>query len=165
MLPVVPMGGEALTDTEDADEAMDGHDVELDDDESIVHEKARAKVERCRRVGYTIDMSINLGNASHFDVHDASPGYSVWTEEVPGRGANFFFVLPNVYGTKPDGRSTFSGMAVRLGHGVAISWNGRVIRHCTSVSNCTDACVHQQQTYSMHLSSKPRYQGILFWHI
>ncbi|KAI2497612.1 hypothetical protein MHU86_16861 [Fragilaria crotonensis] len=44
MLPVVPMGGEALTDTEDADEAMDGHDVELDDDESIVHEKARAKL-------------------------------------------------------------------------------------------------------------------------
>jgi hypothetical protein len=135
MLPVVPMGGEALTDTEDADEAMDGHDVELDDDESIVHEKARAKVERCRRVGYTIDMSINLGNASHFDVHDASPGYSVWTEEVPGRGANWFFVLPNVHGTKPDGRSTFRGMAVRLGHGVAISWDGRVIRHCTSVSH------------------------------
>jgi len=28
-------------------------------------------------------------------------------------------------------------MAVKLGHGVAISWDGRVIRHCTSVS-CPD---------------------------
>ena len=35
-------------------------------------------LERQRRVGYTIDMSINLGNSSHFDVHaDASQGFSV----------------------------------------------------------------------------------------
>jgi hypothetical protein len=87
-----------------------------------------------RRVGYTIDMSINLGNASHNDVHDASQGFSVWTEELRGVGYNWFVVMPNVYGRRPDG-STFSGIAIKLLYGVAISWDGRVLRHCTSLSH------------------------------
>ncbi len=80
-------------------------------------------------------MSVNLGNSSHFDVHDASQGFSVWTEDFPGCGANWFFVVPNVHGLKSDGVTKFRGLAVKLGHGVAISWDGRVIRHCTSVSH------------------------------
>jgi hypothetical protein len=32
-------------------------------------------------VGYTVDVSIDLGNTSHVDVHDGSQGYSVWREE------------------------------------------------------------------------------------
>jgi hypothetical protein len=43
-------------------------------------------LERWRRVGYTIDLSFNLGNSSHFDVNDASQGYSCWTEEMLGWG-------------------------------------------------------------------------------
>lgn len=85
------------------------------------------------RAGYTVDMSVNLGNSSHFDVHDASQGYSVWTEEIRGLGANWYFVMPNLHGMRPDGRP-FAGVAIRLSHGVAISWDGRVIRHCTSLS-------------------------------
>ena len=96
-----------------------------------------------RRAGYTIDMSVNLGNASHYDVHDASQGYSVWTEDVPGCGKNWYFILPNVYGRRPQVRradgcrvdgAEFRGLAIKLTHGVAISWDGRVIRHCTSLS-------------------------------
>ncbi|KAI2498525.1 hypothetical protein MHU86_15985 [Fragilaria crotonensis] len=88
-------------------------------------------------------MSVNLGNSSHFDVHDASQGYSVWTEEIPGCGANWYFVLPNVHGKRAPRRGAhgeqlegkpFAGLAIKLGHGVAISWDGRVIRHCTSIS-------------------------------
>jgi hypothetical protein len=86
-----------------------------------------------QRVGYTIDTSVDLGNASHFDIHDASQGFSVWTEEFPGRGTNWYFVMPNLHGRHQDGREFF-GVAVRLTHGVAISWDGRVIRHCTSLS-------------------------------
>ena len=86
-----------------------------------------------QRVGYTIDMSVDLGNASHFDVHDASQGYSVWTEELRGRGKNWFFIMPNLHGTRPDG-THFAGEAVKLTHDVAISWDGRIIRHCTSLS-------------------------------
>ncbi len=50
------------------------------------------------RVGYTIDVSVNLGNASHYDVHDASQGFSVWTEQIRGLGSNWFFVMPNLHG-------------------------------------------------------------------
>jgi hypothetical protein len=59
--------------------------------------------------------------------------YAVWTEENPSTGSNWFFVMPNVHGKRPDG-TPFSGFAVRLTHGVAISWDGRELRHCTSVS-------------------------------
>lgn len=84
-------------------------------------------------VARTIDMSVNLGNASHYDVNDCSQGFAVWTEEVPGKGSNWYFIMPNVYGTRADG-TPFRGLVVRLYHGVAISWDGRLVRHCTSVS-------------------------------
>jgi len=112
----------------------------VNNDYGNVRENLRERMEmleRRQRVGYTVDMSINLGNSSHFDVNDASQGFSLWTEEVPGCGENWYFVLPNVHGLRPDGRTKFRGMAVKLGHGVAISWDGRVIRHCSSVS-CPD---------------------------
>jgi hypothetical protein len=32
--------------------------------------------------GHTMDSSVNLANASHFDVNDASQGFSVWTEDL-----------------------------------------------------------------------------------
>jgi hypothetical protein len=85
-------------------------------------------------VGYTaVDMSVNLGNSLHYNVHNASQGYSVWTEEIRGLGANWYFVMPNLHGMRPDGRP-FAGIAIRLGYGFAISWDGRVIRHSTSLS-------------------------------
>jgi hypothetical protein len=34
---------------------------------------------------------------------------------------------------KPNGQP-FAGIAIKLRHGVAISWDGRIIRHCTSLS-------------------------------
>ena len=86
-----------------------------------------------RHVGCTVDSSVNLGNSTHRDAHDASPGYTLWLEETPGMGGNWFFVMPNLYGKRPDG-TTFCGIVIKLGHGVAISWDGRVIRHGTSLS-------------------------------
>ena len=32
--------------------------------------------------GGSIDMSVDLANASHFDINNASQGFSVWTEEM-----------------------------------------------------------------------------------
>ena len=60
-------------------------------------------------------------------------GFAVWTEEKPGKASNWYFILPNANGTRVDG-TRFSGLAVRLYHGVVISWDGRVLRRCTSVS-------------------------------
>jgi hypothetical protein len=88
-------------------------------------------LERRRRVGYTIDMSVDLGNSSHFDLNDSSQAFSVWLEEMVGNGENWYFVFPNVHGVRLEqGKQIeFQGMAVKLGHGAAISWNGRKIRH------------------------------------
>ena len=86
------------------------------------------------RVGYTIDTSVDLlGNSSHLDLNDASQGLSVFTEEKPGCALNWFFLLSNLHGKRLDGLE-YNGVAIKLYHGTAISWDGRVVRHCTSVS-------------------------------
>ncbi|KAI2491237.1 hypothetical protein MHU86_23343 [Fragilaria crotonensis] len=121
LLPIEPMNGE----TEVNPVGLPGVDRKMNGEKE-------KKVGR--RVGYTIDMSVDLANSSHLDVHDASQGFSVWSEEFPGRATNWFFVLPNLHGQRPD-RTTFRGVAVKLSHGIAISWDGRVVRHCTSVSH------------------------------
>ena len=89
-----------------------------------------------RRVGYTVDMSVNLGNSSHVDFNDVSQGYSLWGEEVPGRGTNWYLVMPNIHGRRPGANFAwvpFAGLAIMITNGVSISWDGRDIRHCTSV--------------------------------
>jgi hypothetical protein len=40
--------------------------------------------------------------------------------------------MPTLHGKRPDGRP-FAGFAVKHAHGVAISCDGQVIRHCTSL--------------------------------
>ncbi|KAI2496633.1 hypothetical protein MHU86_17892 [Fragilaria crotonensis] len=94
------------------------------------------------RISHTMDVSVDLSNSTHYDVNDASQGFSIWTEDEPGSTRNWFFILPNVYGKRPDGMggekgAMFHGVAIRLTHGVLISWDGRVIRHGTSVMERT----------------------------
>ncbi len=78
--------------------------------------------------GSVLVISKNLGNASHYDYADDSVSFSVWAEEQPGGSRNWFFVMPSLsyQGSK--------GVLVQLSHGVAISWDGTKIRHCTSVT-------------------------------
>jgi hypothetical protein len=85
-------------------------------------------------------MSINLGNASHYDVHDASQVFSIWTEELRGVGFNWFFVMPNVYGKRPYG-SIFLALqsSCRTGlpeAGMAESCN-TVLPYCTQMDVLT----------------------------
>jgi hypothetical protein len=90
-----------------------------------------------QQVGYTVDVSVDLGNTSHYDFNDASQGYSLWGEEIPGKGTNWYLVMPNIHGVRPGENSEwvrFDGLAILITHGVSISWDGRDIRHCTSVS-------------------------------
>ena len=84
------------------------------------------------RVGLTMDLSVNLSNSSHYDVNDGCQGFSIWTEDNPGTTKKWYFVLPNVEGQFPKSDRKFSGIAIELRHGVLISWDGRLIRHCTS---------------------------------
>jgi hypothetical protein len=76
--------------------------------------------------GYQIMLSINLANSGHYDTADASQFVAIWVEEKPGVAMNWCFVLPNASynGSK--------GVVIKLHHGVAISWDGRNIYHCTS---------------------------------
>ena len=93
---------------------------------------------KCCRISFSMDISVNLANASHYDINDATQGFSIWTEDEPGGTRNWYFVLPNVYGKWPQGTASgkngpvFHGLAIKLTHGTLISWDGRVIRHCTS---------------------------------
>jgi hypothetical protein len=43
------------------------------------------------------------------------------------------FVLPNLQDRRLNG-SEYNYVAIKLYHGRAISWDGRVVQHCTSVS-------------------------------
>lgn len=76
--------------------------------------------------GTRMMFSINLGNAAHYDVNDDSESVAVWVELKPGQAKNWYFILPNV------SYKGSSGLVVKLHHGVAISWDGRKIYHCTS---------------------------------
>jgi hypothetical protein len=80
----------------------------------------------------TLDQSGDLGNESHFDPMDASQSFSIWTEKIKDSAGNWYFVMPNVQVF--HGGKVYYGVAVRLRHGTSVSWDGRVIRHCTSVT-------------------------------
>ncbi len=79
--------------------------------------------------GSRLMVSVNLGNAPHYDTADMSMSVAIWVEELPGVAENWFFVLPNI-----SYRGS-NGVLIRLHHGVVISWDARVIYHCTSKTN------------------------------
>ena len=87
----------------------------------------------------TQDFSINLTNSSHYDVGDASRGYAVWVEGGAVRGkvgvmaGTLFSQMWWLSLFKSEGgKCGKRGITIRLGHGVTISWDGHVLRHCTS---------------------------------
>jgi hypothetical protein len=155
MLSVTPFDGEALATPSvlsDREEVMaDGSEISVplcksslsdndavDDDNNNLaiagQEHSLAKEECRQRVGFTINMSVNLGSLSlHFDAYDTSQGFSVWTEDVLGFATNWFFVLPYVHSLKLDGVTKLRKMAIKVGHGLAICWDDRVIQHWLNV--------------------------------
>ena len=74
-------------------------------------------------------------NATHYDASDASVCFVIWTETSPNTTEGWYFVLPNVL-IKKDDRS-YMGLCIRLFHGVSIMWDGRIIRHGTSLHSTT----------------------------
>jgi len=76
--------------------------------------------------GSRLMISVNLGNSPHYDTGDTSRSIAIWVEEKPGQAENWFFVLPNV------SIKGSQGVAIKLVHGVVISWDGRVVFHCSS---------------------------------
>jgi hypothetical protein len=77
-------------------------------------------------------ISIDLANADHTDTRDASYSCAVWASNDPKNIENWYFLCPNI-AIDHDG-ILYQGLLVALDHGVEISWDGRVIRHCTSLT-------------------------------
>lgn len=77
-----------------------------------------------------VQVTVNLGNPSHVDVHDEGRSHAVWCRKEPLRKepTSWFFLLPDV------------GLAVRLRHGTMISWDGRAVRHCSAVPHGLASC-------------------------
>ena len=82
---------------------------------------ARSKTHRSTR------STRELGS-THYDL-DASCSITVFVEEKPGDAEGWYFILPNM--TVNDGEQA---IVVKLFDGCAISWDGRVIYHCTGLS-------------------------------
>ena len=80
---------------------------------------------------HTFSISCDLGNASHVDSGDESVGISTWVENKPGKAKNWYFILPNT--TLLDDPT--KAIVIKLSHGLTIAWDGRVIHHCTSITD------------------------------
>jgi hypothetical protein len=79
--------------------------------------------------GGTMVVSCNLGNSSHYDFSDQSQTFVIWAEKRKGVAENWFLVFPNmsINGSK--------GVVIRLHHGIAISWDAKKLRHCSSIAD------------------------------
>ena len=89
----------------------------------------------------SVFISEDLGNAVHQDINDECKCVCIWTETSRGWARNWYFIMPDVVVQYPfileDGQvvmKTYQGIAVKLYDGIIISWDGRVIRHGTTVT-------------------------------
>ena len=82
-------------------------------------------------VGASMAVSRNLMNASHVDSRDGSTGLALYAEVTPGDARNWRFVYPNI---KINFRGRlYNGLSVDLSHGLSMLWDGREIRHGTTI--------------------------------
>jgi hypothetical protein len=79
----------------------------------------------------SVMVSKNLGNASHYD-WDGSPCCVIFLEARPGTSTNWRFILPSVM--VGDHR----GVVVEMKHGRVLEFDGRSLRHCSSITERGD---------------------------
>ena len=72
--------------------------------------------------------SINLRNASHYDVSDVTITTTTWVEDQIGNTDNWYFLFPNVT------RDMETAIVIKLFHGCTINWDGAKLRHCSSLT-------------------------------
>lgn len=74
-----------------------------------------------------VNTSEDLICSSHHDVNDKSMCVSFWVKRTNGQVKDWYFILPNV---TMNGKK---GLVIKLFHGCVVSWDGRIIRHCSTV--------------------------------
>ena len=129
---------------------------DVEDDAALLPEYGMKGGGEFSRMTHSMDISVDLSNTSHYDVNDASQGFTIWTEDFPGSTKNWYFVLPNVFGKESQTGTTYNGVAIKLSHGVLIRWDGRVIRHGTSMMDRRKGC-HVYGTFFAGKSAIVRY--------
>jgi hypothetical protein len=74
---------------------------------------------------HSLDVSVNLANAAHFDNGDIGYGVGIWFSENHKFLDKWYFLLPSctINGSK--------GVAIKLHHGLMIQWNGTEVKHCS----------------------------------
>ena len=79
----------------------------------------------------TLDLSVNLGNESHYDIRDNGPSIGLWLKagDRSIQNDNWYFILPN------SSIDNSKGVAIQLSHGTLIEWDGTKIKHCTMYPN------------------------------
>ncbi len=80
---------------------------------------------------HTFMISRDLANSSHVDSGDQSISICTWTESKPGTAKNWFLVFQNTSLRNDPSKA----IVIKLSHGLTISWDGRVLHHCTSVTS------------------------------
>ena len=90
----------------------------------------------------------NYGNECHLDTNDYGLGITIWHKENPPAKAlvnpcitNWFFLFPDME-VRIDGEWR-KGVAIPLQHGTVISWDARIIRHCTACPHITAIPKHR----------------------
>jgi len=91
-------------------------------------------------VSSSMALSLDLVNATHYDVNDGSVGLFVSTESISGCAVSWNFVLPNIC-IKYQG-VTYNGLSIKLGHGSSVLFNGRIICHGTTRHHSTNIANH-----------------------
>jgi hypothetical protein len=93
--------------------------------------------------------SHDLGNSAHYDIQDASIGIAIWTEVLPNHCKSWNMIFPNIQ--IDHNNKTYQGLVIQLHHGIAISWDGRYVRHCSSIplfsSPSSSSCNHVFGTF------------------
>ena len=76
--------------------------------------------------------SMNYGNEFHYDADDLSRTFAHWIERYPGTAKNWYLVFPNmiVY----ENGVEYHGLRIELCDGAVVEWDGRVMKHCTTVT-------------------------------
>ena len=96
---------------------------------SAENEEGRHPIDIMRLLGSKIMLSVDLVNSCHLDIFDKSRSVAIWTESIPGSTENWYFILPYV-----SFRGS-CGVAIKLFHGCSISWDARVLYHCSTFTN------------------------------
>jgi hypothetical protein len=104
-------------------------------------------------------------NANHFDPGDGNKGYVIFHCKQHGMDGvlNWYFLFPSLIWKREDDTSIFQGVAIKLYHGVKIAFDGRVLRHCTSITE--GVCIPHKDKASVTPHGFGTYSGTKLAHI